>query len=133
MKILLVEDDVIIWENIKDYLQENNFMVTLVSDWKNWLKEALKNEYDLFIFDIMLPYFNWIEIIKEVKLNKIETPVLLREYRSTIMSIACLAYDLKLSIYLGHPKNFKEIIIAEMEEYTAYSKTLASELQKRGL
>ena len=67
------------------------------------------------------------------KLDKIETPALLREYRSTIMTIASLDYDLKLSIYLGHPKNFKEIIAAEMEEYITYSKTLALELQKRGL
>ena len=67
------------------------------------------------------------------KLDKIETPALLRDYRSTIITIASLDYDLKVSIYLGHPKNFKEIIIAEMEEYIAYSKTLASELQKRGL
>ncbi len=77
MKILLVEDDKIIWENIKDYLEENNFIVTLCNDWKSGLKEALKNNHDLFIFDIMLPYFNGIDIIKEVKLNKISTPIIL--------------------------------------------------------
>ena len=48
MKILLVEDDKIIWENIKDYLEENNFIVTLCNDWKSGLKEALKNNHDLF-------------------------------------------------------------------------------------
>lgn len=67
------------------------------------------------------------------KLDKIETPALLRDYRSTLITIASLDYDLKLSMYLKHPNNFKEIIIAEMEEHIAYSKTLASELQKRGL
>lgn len=67
------------------------------------------------------------------KLDRIETPALLREYRSTIITIASLDYDLKLSTYLGHPKNFKEIIIAEMEEYISHSKILSAELQKRGL
>lgn len=77
MKILLVEDDKIIWENIKEYLEENNFVVNLCDNWASWLKESLKNEYDLFIFDIMLPYLNWIEIIKELKLNKINTPIII--------------------------------------------------------
>lgn len=67
------------------------------------------------------------------KLVKIETPALLRDYRSTIITIASLDYDLKLSIYLGHPENYKEIIIAEMEDYIAYSEILSKELQKRGL
>lgn len=67
------------------------------------------------------------------KLDKVETPTLLRDYRSTIMTIASLDYDLKLSTYLRHPKNFKEIIIDELEEYIRYSEILSKELQKRGL
>lgn len=66
-------------------------------------------------------------------LNKIETPQLLRDYRSTIIHIASLDYDLKLSIYLGHPKQVKETISEEMEEYINYSIKLSEELKKRGL
>lgn len=77
MKILLVEDDTIIAENIKDYLEENNFLVTWCSQGSEGLKEALKNKYDIFIFDIMLPLLNGIDLLKEVKQNKIDTPVIL--------------------------------------------------------
>lgn len=76
MKILIIEDDNIIWPNIKEYLEENNFIVTLKSDWDSWLKEALRNKYDLFLFDVMLPHKTWFEIAKEVREEKIETPII---------------------------------------------------------
>jgi hypothetical protein len=66
-------------------------------------------------------------------LNRIVTPQLLREYRSTIIHIASLDYDLKLHIYLGHPKQVKEAIADEMQEYIKYSELLSEELKKRGL
>lgn len=66
-------------------------------------------------------------------LHKIETPQLLRDYRSTIIHIASLDYDLKLSIYLGHPKTIKEAISDEIEEYIDYSIKLSEELKKRGI
>lgn len=76
MKILIIEDDNIIWPNIKEYLEENNFIVTLKSDWDSWLKEALRNKYDLFLFDVMLPHKTWFEIAKEIREEKIETPII---------------------------------------------------------
>ena len=66
-------------------------------------------------------------------LNRVETPALLRDYRSTIIHIASLDYDLKLNIYLGHPKQVKEAIDDEMQEYINYSVLLSEELKKRGL
>lgn len=65
--------------------------------------------------------------------NKIETPQLLRDYRSALIAIASLEYDLRLAIYLGHPKTIREIICCEIEEYFDYSNKLSEELKKRGL
>jgi len=76
MKILLIEDDHIIWPNIKEYLEENNFIVKLKTNWNEWLKESLKNKYDIFIIDIMLPYKNGFEITKELRNHKIDTPII---------------------------------------------------------
>ena len=49
MKILLVEDDQIIWPNIKEYLEENNFLVSLKTDWEEVYREAKRNKYDIFL------------------------------------------------------------------------------------
>jgi len=87
MKILLVEDDPIIWENIKEYLEENNFIVNLKQNWEDWLKEALKNKYDLFLFDVMLPYKSGFEIAKEIRNTWIQTPIIFLTAKEDLKSI----------------------------------------------
>lgn len=110
MKILLIEDDKIIWENISEFLSENNFLVTLKTDGQSWLKEALKNKYDLFIFDIMLPYINGIDIIKEIKLHKIDTPIILLTAKEDLETkenwFVSWADD-----YITKPFSLKELIL----------------------
>jgi len=77
LKILLIEDDHIIWPNIKEYLEQNSFLVTLKTDRESWFKEAYgRNKYDIFIFDVMLPYKNWFEIAKELRKENIDTPII---------------------------------------------------------
>lgn len=66
-------------------------------------------------------------------LHKLETPQLLREYRSSIIHIASLDYDLKLAIYLGHPAKVKQAIADEMEEWIQYSILLSKDLERRGI
>lgn len=110
MKILLVEDDKIIWENINEFLSENNFIVNLKTDWQSWLKEALRNKYDLFIFDIMLPYINWIEIIKEIKLNKISTPIILLTAKEDLETMEKW-FNSWADDYITKPFSLKELIL----------------------
>lgn len=66
-------------------------------------------------------------------IKRMETPQLLRDYRSTIIQIAALDYDLKLHIYLGHPKKVKEAIADEIDEYINYAIVLEKELKSRGI
>lgn len=66
-------------------------------------------------------------------IKKVETPQLLREYRNTVLQIASLDYDLKLSIYLQHPGELKEDLAVEMQEYIDYASSLQKEIEERGL
>ena len=54
-KILLVEDDQSFGAVLKDYLSINNFDVTLATDGEMGLKEFTENEFDLCLFDVMMP------------------------------------------------------------------------------
>lgn len=110
MKILLIEDDKIIWENISDFLSENNFIVTLKTDGQSWLKEALKNQYDLFIFDIMLPYINGIEVMRELKFHKINTPIILLTAKEDLETKEKW-FTLWADDYITKPFSLKELIL----------------------
>ena len=53
-KILIVEDDILIAEIERDYLEIEDFEVTICQDGQEGLKLALDNEYDLILLDVML-------------------------------------------------------------------------------
>lgn len=76
MKVLLVEDDKIIWENIKEYLEENWFTVDWETNWKYAYSKILDYDYDVIILDVMLPEKNWFQLAKQIRNLKINTPII---------------------------------------------------------
>jgi len=76
MKILLVEDDKIIWENIKEYLEDAGFNVDWIQNWKQAYIKALEYDYDLIILDVMLPEKNGFLIAKDLRKLKVKTPII---------------------------------------------------------
>lgn len=75
-KILIVEDDTDIVELEKDYLQINGYNVSVESNGKKGLERALKDDFDLYILDIMLPDVDGFEICKEIR-NVKNTPIIM--------------------------------------------------------
>lgn len=70
-RILLVEDDQSFGAVLKDYLMMNNYEVTLAVDGELGLKEFMENEYDLCIFDVMMPKKDGFSLAEDVrKINK---------------------------------------------------------------
>lgn len=110
MKILLIEDDHIIWPNIKEYLEQHSFIVTLETDWEKWLKEALRNKYDIFVFDVMLPYKNGFEIAKEVRLENIDTPIIFLTAKEDLESKE-KGFLVGWDDYVTKPFKLKELIL----------------------
>lgn len=75
-QILIVEDEKSIAELQRDYLEINGFSVTMVHTGSKGLHEALHNDYDLVILDLMLPEIDGFEICKRIRAEK-EVPVLM--------------------------------------------------------
>lgn len=77
MKVLLVEDDLKIAEDLIEGLEKNNFSCIHVSSAEEGLELALKNVYSLIITDLMLPKLNGLEMISNLRGHKVNTPVLI--------------------------------------------------------
>lgn len=75
-RILIIEDDESIANLQKDYLEINEYEVHVENDGKSGLKEALEEEYDLIILDIMLPTMDGFEICKQIRLTK-QIPIII--------------------------------------------------------
>jgi len=77
MKILVVEDNPSIYEFLEKGLKEQGYAVDIADDGKEGFYLATTNKYDLIILDIMLPFMSGIELCKELRAYKINTPILM--------------------------------------------------------
>lgn len=75
-KVLIIEDEVAIAELQKDYLEINNYEVTIEHDGAKGLEAALKEEFDLVILDLMLPGMDGYEICKNIRSKK-DIPIII--------------------------------------------------------
>ncbi|MFZ3228914.1 MAG: response regulator transcription factor [Pseudobdellovibrio sp.] len=77
MKILIVEDDLRIAEELMAGLESNSFKCVHALDGNSGLDAALKNEFQLIITDLMLPGIDGLEMISELRKIKVNSPVLI--------------------------------------------------------
>ena len=82
-KILLIEDNREISQNITDYLELEWFEITQVFDWEKAFDFALKKKFDLILLDLMLPKIDWITIAKKIS-KKIEIPIIMITAKDSI-------------------------------------------------
>ena len=74
--ILVVDDDDGIRSLVKQYLNENNFLVTTANSSENAVDKIAIIKFDLIVLDVMMPGKSGLEFIKENK-EKINTPIIL--------------------------------------------------------
>ena len=107
--ILVVDDDNRIRELVKQYLQENNFIVTTAKDSLDAKKKIEIIKFDILILDIMMPGESGLSLTKEIK-SKEKTPIILLtakgETRDRIEGLELGADD-----YLGKPFEPKELLL----------------------
>ncbi|MDQ6421950.1 response regulator transcription factor [Paenibacillus sp. LHD-117] len=75
-KVLIVEDDQAIAELERDFLEVHGYEVTLRADGRQALEEALEQEYDLIILDVMLPGMDGFDLLRRIRETKF-IPVLM--------------------------------------------------------
>ncbi len=108
MKVLLIEDDVKLLQNIKTGLKQQGFRVDTAKDGEEGLYLAQNNKYDILIVDWMLPKLSGLEIIKILRKEGIRTPILILTAKSDVED---KVEGLKIADdYLTKPFDFAELI-----------------------
>jgi DNA-binding response OmpR family regulator len=109
MKILIIEDDQRVAELIKRGLNEQKFDAENAYDGLSGKKLALQKEYDLIITDIILPKMDGIELCKEIKQNKPNTPILMLTALGTTDD-KVEGFDAGADDYLVKPFEMRELL-----------------------
>ena len=107
--ILAVDDDDRIRELVKEYLVENNFLVTTAKDATDAKKKLEIVKFDILILDIMMPGEDGLSLTKEIKKNNPIPIILLTAKGETSDRIEGL--ELGADDYLGKPFEPKELLL----------------------
>lgn len=109
MKILIVEDEKRMSEAVAHILRKNNYLVDNAGDGEYGLACALSGIYDIIILDIMLPGLDGISVLKELRNNRITTPVIMLTAKSETED-KVLGLDSGADDYLSKPFETEELM-----------------------
>lgn len=109
MRLLLVEDEPDIASFIKRSLEEENYEVTVAMDGTMAWQYINSFEYGLFIFDLMLPGVNGLELCKRCRQQGLKTPVLMLTALGATDNIV-MGLDSGADDYLTKPFKLAELL-----------------------
>jgi len=107
--VLVVDDDDRIRELVKQYLEENNFLVTSAKDAFDAKKKLEILKFDILILDIMMPGQSGLSLTKEIKKNN-STPIILLTAKGEAQD-RIKGLELGADDYLGKPFEAKELLL----------------------
>ncbi len=123
--ILVVDDDNRIRELVKQYLEENNFLVTTAKDSQDAQEKMKIIEFNIIILDIMMPGESGLSLTKKIKSNS-GIPIILLTARGEAEE-RIKGLELGADDYLGKPFEPKELLLRIKN---ILDKTIKPSLQK---
>lgn len=128
-RILIIEDDQVIVEVEKDYLEASGFEVELATSGELGLKKAMEEEFDLIILDLMLPNTDGFEICRQVRQAK-NIPILMvsakREEIDKIRGLGLGADD-----YITKPFSVGELVARVKAHLARYDRLMTDNLVRQ--
>ena len=111
-RILIVEDEVKIREELKTFLENNGYEILTINNFENTLDQIKKLEIDLILIDINIPGINGMHLCREIrKTSKI--PIIIVTSRDTEMDeLLCMNYG--ADDFITKPYNM-QILLAHIE------------------
>jgi len=108
MKILLLEDEVMLNESICEFLESDGHIIDSFFNGVEAFDAIQKSNYDLLILDINVPGIDGLSILEKIHMLKIHIPTI---YISALVDIEDIsrAYDLGCHDYLKKPFHLKEL------------------------
>ena len=127
-KILIVEDEETIADLEKDYLELSGFEVEVANDGEKGLEKALKDEYSLFILDLMLPGVDGFEICKKIREEKNTPIIMVSAKKDDIDKIRGLG--LGADDYMTKPFSPSELVARVKAHLARYDRLTGSAVEK---
>ena len=109
LHILVVDDDDRIRSLLKDYLSENNYIVSTAENADEAKKKINYLKFDIIILDVMMPGQNGYDLTQEIK-KKIKVPIILLTAKGEVEN-RIKGLELGADDYIGKPFEPKELLL----------------------
>ena len=109
MRILIIEDDLHLAENLRSALEKEKYSVDIANDGESGLFHLTEYPLDLAVIDLGLPKMDGIEVIKQARANNAELPILILTARDRWQD-KVEGLDAGADDYLTKPFHTEELI-----------------------
>ena len=130
MRLLLAEDEKDLADALEAMLKHNNYSVDVVNNGQDALDYLMLDDYDGAILDVMMPQMDGVTVVKKLRENKKNTPVLLLTAKSEIED-KVYGLDSGADDYLTKPFVTRELL-ARVRSMTRRQATFTSNVLELG-
>ena len=109
MRLLIAEDEKNLNKILAQQLRDNGYSVDACFDCEDALDHIRMTDYDGVILDIMMPKLDGLEVLKKMRADRIDTPVLFLTARDSVAD-RVEGLDLGADDYLTKPFAFEELL-----------------------
>lgn len=109
-RILLVEDEVMLAEIVKDSLASRGFEITTSHDGKSAWTILEAQQFDCIVLDVMMPELDGFSLIQKIRTKDAITPVIFLTARSQTQDVV-KGFELGANDYLRKPFSIDELIV----------------------
>ena len=109
MKILIVDDDLMLLQQLQFALKGQNYKTVTAQNGSEALDALYESAYDLIILDIMMPGLDGLSFLREIRAEKCKTPVLMLSAKGDIED-KIHGLDLGADDYLSKPFSLDELL-----------------------
>lgn len=123
MKILLLEDDILLGETLEEMLTEAHYDIHWVKDGEEAAEASFDTLYDLYILDINVPKINGFQLLEELRAAGDNTRVIFISAMSDMASIS-KGFRLGADDYLKKPFFPEELLVRIDAKFTQFQKVI---------
>ena len=109
MKILILEDDKLFNETLEDFLDEEGFEVKTALDPYSALDLAYEQKFDLYLFDVNLPYESGFNLLEKLRSSSDLTPTIFLTSRDDKASLI-EGFTVGADDYMKKPIDLDELL-----------------------
>ena len=107
-QLLLADDDTELCDMLKQYLEAEDFSITIVHDGESALAEACSGKHELAVLDIMMPGMSGLDVLRELR-RESQLPVLILTARGDDVD-SIVGLELGADDYLPKPASPRVLV-----------------------